>query len=125
MMKVLVCGQRDFYDLETLTIVMDGLHKEYKFTTLIHGAAKGADSLAANWAKLNHIEIEAYPADWKKYGKGGGPVRNKQMLEVGKPNLVVAFFVYGEAEKSKGTKDMVQKAKNAGIETYAYFGKKI
>ena len=48
--------------------------------------------------------------DWKKYGKKAGPLRNQQMLEEGKPDLVVAF------PGGNGTADMVRRAKKANIE---------
>lgn len=58
------------------------------------------------------FEVAACPADWKKHGKAAGPIRNQSMLTEHKPDLVIAFPL-GE---SKGTRDMIRKAKAAGIE---------
>src|SRR5690348_8540698 len=59
--------------------------------TIISGAARGVDTVALDWAVINWCPSEEYPADWDTHGKAAGPIRNKQMLEEGKPDLVVAF----------------------------------
>lgn len=113
-MRVLVCGSRHFKDKELLDKVL----KEYPdITDLIHGAARGADTLAMYWAMNNltkdgrYIRLWAFPADWEKHGKAAGPIRNSEMLERGKPDLVIAFLAPG----SRGTADMVRQAKEAGV----------
>lgn len=106
-MRVLVCGGRGFYDWRLLEKTLG----ELEITDVIHGAASGADMLAHQWAFYNTIRMHPYPADWEKYGKAAGPLRNKQMLDEGKPDLVVAFIGPG----SKGTRNMVDQAKKAGV----------
>lgn len=66
-MKILICGGRDFTD----QILFDQAMEHYleKVTVVIHGAARGADTLADNWAKKHNITIDSYPANWDKYGK--------------------------------------------------------
>ena len=51
----------------------------------------------------------AYPANWKKHGRAAGPIRNKQMLEEAKPDLVIAF------PGGAGTANMVKQAREAGV----------
>jgi hypothetical protein len=64
---------------------------------IIHGGAKGADTLADQWAITNWVKIEEYKPNWEKHGKAAGPIRNKQMLDEGKPDLVIALRKrYGE-----------------------------
>ena len=79
---------------------------------IMHGAAKGADTLAGEVAERMGFKVVRFPADWNKYGKKAGPLRNRQMLDE-KPDLVLAF--HPDLAKSKGTKDMVARAKAAGI----------
>lgn len=116
-MRVLVCGGRDFTDLKTASNVLDIYHRDCHFTDLICGMARGADMLGHYWARhtLTHdgrlIRIWQYPADWKTNGKAAGPIRNKQMLDEGKPDLVIAFW----DGLSRGTDNMIQQAKNAGV----------
>jgi hypothetical protein len=88
---------------------LSALHEKYVFTRLIHGAARGADMLAAGWGFKNNIPCMAYPANWERYGKSAGPRRNIQMLVEGKPDMVIAF------PGGRGTKHMVEIAKKAKI----------
>lgn len=76
---------------------------------IIHGGARGADSLAAYWAAHSGVPFETYQADWKQHGRGAGPIRNKRMLSEGKPDLVVAF------PGGSGTAHMVRIAREAGV----------
>lgn len=76
---------------------------------LIHGAAKGADTLAGAWADFNNVPTEVYPADWHRYGRSAGAIRNEEMLERGQPHLVVAF------PGGRGTAHMVQISREAGV----------
>ena len=109
-MRVLICGSRDFTDIDTIKKVIELLPKN---TVIIHGAAPGADSIAGKIAEEKGMMVLSFPADWKKYGRSAGPIRNKQMLVEGKPDIVYAFF--RDKKESKGTKNMVQLATRAGI----------
>jgi len=106
-MKILVCGGRDFNNQAIFNQAME--HYIPKTTLVIHGAAKGADTLADNWAKENGLPIEAYPANWDKYGKRAGYIRNVQMLNEGKPDMVIAF------PGGKGTEMMINLAHAAKV----------
>jgi hypothetical protein len=109
-MRVLVCGGRDYDDWATFCSVME----DVKPTFIIEGRAKGADTMAWKWARHNlgkgsEFSV-SFKANWGKHGKAAGPIRNRQMLEEGKPDLVVAF------KGGKGTANMVKQAKSAGVE---------
>ena len=62
------------------------------------------------------MRVLAFPADWDKYHKAAGHIRNQQMLTEGKPTLVLAF--HHDLARSKGTKDMVRRALKAGLAVY-------
>lgn len=108
-MRVLVCGGRTFKpgpgDYALLAgYLMPG-------SVLIHGAAPGADTFAAEFAQgLGFVEIHAFPARWKELGKIAGPMRNTQMLKEGKPDIVLAF------PGGRGTSNMIAQAKASGIQ---------
>lgn len=108
-MRVLVCGGRDFSDIETLDRVLGELHAEKPVAVMIHGAAKGADTLAGAWAKRHGVPTLEFAADWQRHGRSAGPVRNRQMLDIGKPDLVVAFA------GQRGTTNMIEQARDAGV----------
>ncbi|HJP82254.1 MAG TPA: DUF2493 domain-containing protein [Fimbriimonadaceae bacterium] len=109
-MKVLVCGGRDYSNYDHLGAMLDEIHEKTPITTIVHGAAKGADLMAGIWARLNGIPIKGYPADWKRHGRAAGPIRNQEMLDKEHPDLVVAF------PGGTGTAGMVKLARVAGVE---------
>jgi hypothetical protein len=89
---------------------LDELCASRSVTLVISGCAHGADTLGIEWAEARGIEVARFPADWNVHGRAAGPIRNQQMLDEGRPNLVVAF------PGGRGTADMVRKAREAGIE---------
>lgn len=115
-LRVLVCGSRTFSDIEQVRSLIAALPED---TVVIHGAAPGADSYAGACASMAGLKVEAYPANWSKYGRAAGHIRNTQMLEEGKPDIVYAF-PGGPLGNTKGTKNMVEQAIMAGIETKVF-----
>ena len=89
-MRLLVTGGRSFSDRNSLFGTLGALHAEHHFTPLIHGDARGADRLVGEWVQERGIQVLACPVDWKRYGRGAGPIRNRRMLDE-KPDLAVAF----------------------------------
>lgn len=96
-------------------ILHDYVHNLPNGTIVIQGGAPGADLSAGSVAAGRHLPVEEYPADWRRYGRAAGPIRNQQMLNEGKPHKVVAF--HDHIEQSKGTADMLRRARDAGIPT--------
>lgn len=110
-MRVLVCGDREWTSEKLIYKRL----KEFARgeTVIIHGCARGADTMAGQIARFLGFEVEEYPAEWETYGPAAGPIRNRKMLKCGKPDLVIAF--HNDIVVSKGTKDMVTIARQAGI----------
>ena len=106
-MRVLVCGGRDYRDQERFYGVMDAL--DPKPTMFIQGGSNGADYLVTRWAEDRGIQRMDFIASWSSHGKAAGPIRNQQMLDQGKPDLVLAF------PGGRGTADMVRRAEAAGV----------
>jgi hypothetical protein len=90
-LRALVCGGRDFADRDLAFGCLDRFHATHPIKCVIHGAARGADTLGAEWATARGVPVEPYPADWKRHGRAAGPIRNAAMLANGKPAVVVAF----------------------------------
>lgn len=107
-MRVLVCGGRDYDNQSDLYMTLDRMHRSTPITLVIHGGASGADSWAGQWALSRKVPVLECPADWPKYGRQAGPLRNAEMLKH-EPDHVVAF------PGGRGTADMVRKAKRAGV----------
>lgn len=109
-LKVLVCGGRDFKDASFVFNRLLEYEEHYgEFGCIIHGVALGADELAGEYAKCNGIPCTVYKAYWNTYGKAAGPIRNKRMLEEGKPDIVIAF------PGGRGTANMIQQAHAHGV----------
>jgi len=110
-MKILVCGGRDYSDQKRVFTELDAIHLAVTIDELIEGGANGADALGRTWALTHNIPVRTYFANWRVYGRGGGPIRNRQMLEENPDiGLVVAF------PGGKGTADMMALVRRRGIE---------
>jgi hypothetical protein len=116
MMKVLICGGRNLNQHDVWNVLerdlKDNLYEIFsseKIDVIIQGGASGADNGAKNWAKSEDIKCIEFKADWKKHGKAAGPIRNRRMLEVGKPDVVCAF------EGCRGTANMMKQAYEYGV----------
>lgn len=121
--RILVCGGRDFTNrdlmFKTLYDLCDefglwSVKDEYGNTLpdkviIISGKARGADTLAIDWAVINWIDFEEYPALWEIHGRKAGPIRNQQMIDEGKPDIVIAF------KGGVGTQDMIRRARKHNI----------
>lgn len=111
MYKVLICGSRFYTHYEKVLHYVRRLKATsvHGDIVIIAGGARGADTLAVKAAIACGLPFREYPAQWEKYGKKAGPIRNQIMLDMEKPGLVVAF--HENIDGSKGTKDMVSRAK--------------
>lgn len=110
--RILVCGGRD-WDNRTLTSgVLDGFREQYHEKgmpiVIVEGGARGADALAKEYAVKYNIPLEEFAAEWNKYGRAAGPVRNSKMLKSG-IDVVIAF------PGGRGTQDTIGKAEKMGI----------
>jgi len=111
-MKIIVCGDRDWKNSKRLAAFLDFLDGKSSVSLIIEGECRGADLMSRAWAESRQIPVDPHPANWTKYHRGAGPIRNRELLK-SKPNLVVAF--HNDIKKSKGTKDMLKAAMAAGV----------
>ena len=109
MNKVIVCGGRDFIDYDFVSKTLNYINKHYPINLIIQGGAKGADTLAKNWAIENNVYCDTYNANWNEHGRAAGPIRNTEMLEKGCPDFVIAF------PGGKGTNNMIEQAQKKVI----------
>lgn len=114
-MHVLVCGSRKWTDIAVIEWRMKALPP---WAVIIEGEARGADKMARRIAKRLGLEVKPFPADWIKYGDAAGPIRNQQMIDEGKPDLVLAYPM----PDSIGTQDMIARARKAEIPVEVVIG---
>lgn len=119
-----MAGSRDFFDYSLcFTALNNILHpQDIGYPALcdafeiISGHAKGADMMGEQYAASYGIPVKVFPADWDKYGKRAGMMRNHEMLCYAtqfKHSCLVAFW----DGVSHGTENMV-KASLGTIDTY-------
>lgn len=102
-MKIVIAGTRTFSDYKLMDeeIKKFLIENEVSNPEIVSGMSRGADKLGFRWAEQNGFQTKKFPADWNKYGRAAGPIRNKEMLNYGDSVLV---FWDG---KSVGTKHMI------------------
>lgn len=108
MKRILVTGSRDWADWESIREVLE----EYRYGdfVLVHGGARGADSVAERiWLDWG-LPVERHPADWETHGRMAGPIRNRKMVSLGAD--VCLAFPFGD---SRGTRGCIKEAERAGI----------
>lgn len=113
----LVCHGQG-YDEDAYIFIRDVLDvvtfNDDSFHTLVHGNARGADKFGAlAAAELGFDTIQGYPADWARYGKGAGPIRNEEMAVSG---LDLSLGFHNDIATSKGSKDMLYRLNKNCVE---------
>lgn len=107
-LKAIICGGRDYGDWYQLSRELSRV----KPTDICVGSDRGADGLAIQWAQDKRASYRVMFADWTRYGRAAGPIRNERMLTEHKPDIVIAF------PGGAGTRNMVALARRAGVRTY-------
>lgn len=112
---IIITGSRDWMDVKT---IIDRLEKEPPATVFIEGGCPtGADWIVRSWCATNHRNHIRVDANWDRYGKAAGFIRNGWMIDM-RPRLVLAFWKDG----SPGTKDCMDQARRKKIPVEAFSG---
>lgn len=122
-MRVLFTGGRDFKDIDYFLETVEGFEKQHgQITEIIHGGARGADTMAeilfiyfkTSEEHAREISRTRKDAEWDKYGKRrAGPIRNQVMVDL-KPDWCIAM------PGNNGTADCVKRCKKAGIPVFTH-----
>lgn len=122
-MRLLVTGSRQIIDQRRVYPVLDRVFAQWLLLrepgpfTVVHGSAPGADTLANTWVWDHRSDpfppmVEPHPANWARYGKLAGHIRNQEMVDLG-ADLVLAFFQPGA--ENRGTQNCVTAARLKGL----------
>ena len=117
--RIIIAGSREFNDYRKMVTKLDELGIHLLATMddieIVSGHCSGADICGEKFAKAYNYPLKIFPADWDKYGKAAGPIRNEQMAKYAAEadrGMLIAFPI-GE---SKGTRNMIKLAKQYGLE---------
>lgn len=102
--RIVISGSRNYNNYEEakryIDICINRIKSEYNLI-FVSGVCRGADLLGERYAEENGYSIERYPAEWEKFGKKAGPLRNRKMAQIGD------YFICFWDGKSAGTKSMI------------------
>ena len=119
--RIIICGGRHFDDYSRLESVMNDVMSKIApwrdVIEIVSGHCEGADQLGELYASNHDLPCKVFPAQWEKYGRSAGPIRNSEMVnyasEAEMP-VVVAF----RSPRTKGTNDTVKKAEKHGFKVF-------
>ncbi len=114
--RIIVPGSKSFNNYPLEERVLNELLPQYgEDIEIVSGHAEGADRFGEIYAERHNIKCAVFPAQWEKYGKKAGPIRNSQMIKYAKEQepAIIAFW----NGHSKGTLDTLVKAMNDSIPT--------
>lgn len=120
-MRLLVTGSREIITPARIFGPLDALHRRHRISCVIHGGARGADQLAAEWAVKNGVKCRVFYPDYALYNPRQAPlVRNTTMVEKGAADWCYAFLVDGLP--NRGTLHCAKRAREHGLPTFQFTG---
>jgi hypothetical protein len=112
--RVLIFGNLDWYDFAAVHWKLRELLREDPELVVVEGGARGADTAGLVAATDLGVPVDPYHAEWSKYGRAAGPVRNQRMVDEGRPDLALVCY---QGEPDRGTADMLRRLKKANVPT--------
>lgn len=119
--RILVTGSREWTQWGVVEAALRDVHLRLSRgcrpadVTVVHGGARGADTIAGLLADRMGFQVEVHPADWDRYGRSAGHRRNAEMVKLG-ADACIAFPI----GSSPGTRGCMRLAATAGIPVKVY-----
>ncbi len=113
-MKAIIAGSRTICDLRLIEQAVAASGWRDDIAEVVSGCAAGADSLGEIWAQSALKKIARFPADWDRYGRGAGYIRNTQMAKYA--DVLIALW----DGQSRGTQHMITTMKKLGKPVFVY-----
>lgn len=120
-LKLIIAGGRDFNDASLMARELNklcdntnegsGIYSGYDIS-VVSGMARGADALGHVLGKHSGMIVYEFPADWDRYGKRAGFLRNEAMARFA--DVLVAFW----DGQSRGTSHMIETMQRLGKRTH-------
>lgn len=116
-MRCIIAGSRNYNYMYKLEEVINT--SEFEITEVVSGGCRGVDQLGERWAREHNIPIKQFPADWQKYGKRAGPIRNRLMGEYADAGVILA---YPDSRGSHNMLDVLMELKKDYYIEYLSYG---
>lgn len=116
--SIMIVGTRTYEDYKAFKKQVDewlnyNVNLNEDIIEIASGGARGVDSLAEKLANEENFLLKIFSADWNKYGKSAGPIRNRQMVEyIKEKDGVCLIFWDGQ---SRGTKNDIDLCNEYGV----------
>lgn len=108
--RILVTGSRDWTDHDTITralVESASVVPADRTITIVHGACpRGADAMADRVAAHYEWDVERHPAEWERFGKPAGFIRNRVMVESGVDECLA--FIKNQSRGATHCADLAQ-----------------
>jgi YspA, cpYpsA-related SLOG family len=114
---LVVTGSRNWTEAGVIRQALQEQLAAHPEMTVHVGDARGADAITRAACSNLGIPFTVHYADWKKWGRAAGPMRNREMLNAANPDLVIAFPA---ADESRGTRDCMAAAEAKKIPVVVY-----
>jgi hypothetical protein len=111
-MKLIIAGDRNVTNINVVKralVKFKHEHSDFKVTEIVSGCARGVDTLGEEIASQHKVAIKRFPADWDKYARAAGPIRNEQMAKYADALCAVL------TKDSRGTRNMIERAKKQNL----------
>lgn len=109
-MKTIIAGSRSVTDFKIVNQAIK--NSGFSISEVVSGCARGVDRLGEGWAGEAGIKVARFPAEWDTHGKAAGVIRNREMARYA--DALVAVW----DGKSRGTKNMIETARECGLDVY-------
>ena len=110
-MRTIIAGSRTILDRKLVYEILDAL--DFEISETICGCARGIDTMGTQWAKKKGIPTKHFPANWDKYGKKAGILRNIEMAK----NADVLVLIH---RNTPGSLHMLSEAKKKNLTIYEF-----
>jgi hypothetical protein len=111
-LKCIIAGSRHITDYDILEFAIKLCPFKDRIVEIVSGRAAGPDTLGEQYADNHSIKLKKFPADWDKFGKRAGYLRNEEMAKYADAAIILWDGT------SKGTKHMIDLSKKYNLELY-------
>ena len=113
-MKTIIAGSRTISDFLVVCKAIEECPFSNEITEIVSGGAMGVDKLAERFASTFKVPFKEFKADWAKYDKAAGPIRNKKMAKYADALIAI---IQGN---SRGTLNMIDQARQNKLKVFVY-----